>query len=112
MRLGAEIFLAPPRLAGGAAVISIGAEPSLVPGGWRWHLHPPPSQQTPCCKAPSKFTLKPTGFRPRRTNVISGGSKVALNCTEAVKRAGHGPCVGLGAVADPALLTPEPDALV
>ena len=66
-----RIFLAPPRLAGGAAVISIGAETvSSVPGGWRWHLHPPPSQQTPCCRAPSKFTLKPTGFQPPRTNVV------------------------------------------
>ncbi len=31
---------------------------------------------------------------------------------DAVNCAAHGPCVGLGAVADPTLLTPEPDALV
>ena len=41
-----------------------------------------------------------------------GWVKSCAELHEAVKRAGHGPCVGLGAVADPALLTPEPDALV
>ena len=78
--LGAEIFLASPCLAGGAADGDHDldrrrdrlVDPWVV-GVGKCHFHPP-SQQTPCRKAPSKFTLTqpsmPIGFRPPRTNVV------------------------------------------